>query len=81
MDDFARFGEKQVQIAEQGLRQLAPGGTLVYATCSLETEENEAVVRTVLDAHPDISCVQELWRLPGRDEGDGFYAAVLRKTP
>jgi 16S rRNA (cytosine967-C5)-methyltransferase len=77
-NDFTRFGEKQVRIAEQGARCLAPGGTLVYATCSLETEENESVVRQVLDKRPELRCEGEFWRLPGRDEGDGFYAAVLR---
>lgn len=76
-DDFKRFGEKQAKIVDQGVRCLAPGGTLVYATCSLETEENECVVRQTLNAYPDLRLQQELWRLPGRDEGDGFYAAVL----
>ncbi len=79
-EDFRRFGEKQLRIAEQGARQLVPGGTLVYATCSLENEENETVVRQVLHSHPSLRCEQELWRLPGRDEGDGFYAAVLRNS-
>jgi 16S rRNA (cytosine967-C5)-methyltransferase len=78
-DDFARFGENQVQIVERGIKCLGPGGTLVYATCSLEIEENEDVVRQVTGAHPELGCVQQLWRLPGRDEGDGFYAAVLRR--
>jgi 16S rRNA (cytosine967-C5)-methyltransferase len=77
-EDLARFGEKQAQIAQQGARWLARGGTLVYATCSLETEENESVVRRILDVFPRLRRRQEMWRLPGRDEGDGFYAAVLQ---
>jgi 16S rRNA (cytosine967-C5)-methyltransferase len=76
-NDFARFAEKQVQIVEQALRLLAPDGKLVYATCSLEREENEDVVEAVVAAHPELRRERELWRLPGRDEGDGFYAAVL----
>lgn len=34
---------------------LAPGGLLVYATCSLEEEENEYVVSSFLQNHPDFS--------------------------
>lgn len=79
-DDFKRFGEKQVRIAAQGARFLAPGGIMVYATCSLEEEENEAVVRQTLGAHPTLRLERELWRIPGRDEGDGFYAAVLQNS-
>jgi 16S rRNA (cytosine967-C5)-methyltransferase len=75
--DFTRFGEKQLKIAERGAGVLAAGGTMVYATCSLEKEENEGVVRQILDAHPGLRLGQEQWRLPGREEGDGFYAAVL----
>jgi 16S rRNA (cytosine967-C5)-methyltransferase len=79
-NNFARFGEKQARILEQGCRSLKLGGTLVYATCSLELEENERVVRGLIGSRPELQLNRESWRLPGRDEGDGFYAAVLRKT-
>jgi 16S rRNA (cytosine967-C5)-methyltransferase len=76
-EDFARFREKQSLILSQAVQCLAPGGKLLYATCSLEPEENEEVVRGLLQTRPGLRCEHELWRLPGRDEGDGFYAAVL----
>jgi 16S rRNA (cytosine967-C5)-methyltransferase len=75
--DFAAFHEKQVRILAQALKMLAPGGKLLYATCSLESEENEDVIRQTLRREPTLRCEREMWRLPGRDEGDGFYAAVL----
>ena len=76
-EDFRRFGEKQLEIASQAAKLLAPGGRLLYATCSLEREENEEVVRRLLARSPYLELQQEMWRLPGRDPGDGFYAAIL----
>lgn len=75
--DFARFGRVQARIVCEGLVALAPAGRLLYATCSLEREENEDVVAGVLGAHPQFRCEREMWRLPGRDAGDGFYAALV----
>ena len=75
--DFGRFHEKQAAILASALLVLAPGGKLVYATCSLEHEENQDVVKEVLAKFPAVRCEKEVYRIPGRDEGDGFYAAIL----
>ncbi len=75
--DFARFHEKQLAILSRAVSVLAPAGKLLYATCSLEREENEDLVRDFLDRHPSFHCIREERRLPGRDQGDGFYAALL----
>lgn len=82
---------RQMLILERGLEALAPGGLLVYATCSLEADENGDVVRAVLsrlsinraekaNPPPPVELVAEHWRLPGRDPGDGFYAAVIKSS-
>jgi 16S rRNA (cytosine967-C5)-methyltransferase len=71
--DFAKHAERQRLVLRNALACLKPGGRLVYATCSLEREENEDVVRGVAAARVR----SEHYRLPGRDAGDGFYAAVL----
>ena len=85
--DFAKFGEKQMQLIESALPFLAPNGKLLYATCSLEPEENEEVVRRVLDRHSDVFLESKRWRMPWGalatvpdghvDVGDGFYGALF----
>ncbi|HLH03031.1 MAG TPA: transcription antitermination factor NusB [Bryobacteraceae bacterium] len=77
--DLTRFAERQQQILLRGAEVLGKNGRLLYATCSLEREENEDVIRWFLAAHPQFRLMKEQWRLPGRDEGDGFYAAVLER--
>ncbi len=74
--DLAAFQERQRKILANAMACVATGGRLVYATCSLEPEENENVVRewrvqeSMLKHAP-------LLRLPGREAGDGFFAAVI----
>jgi 16S rRNA (cytosine967-C5)-methyltransferase len=70
--DLPALHRRQVALLGNALERLAPGGRLVYATCSLEREENEEVIAEVG------ARVERLWRrLPGIDAGDGFFAAVL----
>ena len=70
---------------------LAPGGILLYATCSVVRTENESVVARFLQRCPDAEedCLEEDWGwacshgrqlLPGAVGTDGFYYARLRKA-
>jgi 16S rRNA (cytosine967-C5)-methyltransferase len=51
------FHQLQVGILTSAIKQLAPGGRLVYSTCSMEPEENEDVVSEVLVGAPSIKPV------------------------
>ncbi len=52
-EDLATHRQDQLQLLAIAARLLKPGGVLVYATCSLEPEENEEVVVDFLAHHPD----------------------------
>jgi len=70
-DDLRDLHQRQVAILQAALRQLAPGGRAVYSTCSLEREENEAVVEEVLRDSSEfrlLNCRQELERLRSSGE-------------
>jgi 16S rRNA (cytosine967-C5)-methyltransferase len=51
--EFARQHSRQVAILLAGMRSLKAGGRLVYASCSLEPEENEAVIQDCLSGRPE----------------------------
>lgn len=76
-EDFARHAEMQRALLANGLRVLRPGGALVYSTCSLDPEENGAVVRAVLAAAPGHRLEQEQSSLPPGSGMDGAYAARI----
>jgi 16S rRNA (cytosine967-C5)-methyltransferase len=73
LDDLHR---RQTALLANAYTALAPGGRLVYSTCSLEPEENQKVVEALVG----IPVVETLERFPGHDPGDGFFAAVLESV-
>jgi 16S rRNA (cytosine967-C5)-methyltransferase len=56
-EDLRDLQSRQVAILKSALGQLARGGRLVYSTCSLEREENEAVVESALDGTQEFKVV------------------------
>jgi 16S rRNA (cytosine967-C5)-methyltransferase len=72
--DVSDLQARQKAILGHALEVLKADGLLVYSTCSLEREENEEVIESC-----GAQIVKTMQRLPGRDGGDGFFAAVLRR--
>jgi 16S rRNA (cytosine967-C5)-methyltransferase len=89
--DLTELLAKQATILDQAQKLTKPGGKLVYATCSLLNDENEAQVESFLVRYPNFKRVPvgapmpELLhapqlRLSPRVHGtDGFFAAVLER--
>ncbi|MBR9676073.1 RsmB/NOP family class I SAM-dependent RNA methyltransferase [Candidatus Woesearchaeota archaeon] len=52
-----RLAGTQKQLILHAYKMLRPGGELVYSTCTLEPEEDEAIINYLLEKHPDADVV------------------------
>ena len=91
---FARMAERQERLLAAAAPLVRPGGLLIYATCSLEPEENEQVVESFLSRHPQFSRTApsealpaelltnagDFQSLPQRHGINGAYAARLMRA-
>jgi len=94
-EGIVEMTEKQASILDGAARLVKFGGRLVYATCSLLNEENDAIVEGFLGAHPDFELIpmhkvlaeqrielemgDTLKMLPHKHGTDGFFAAVFER--
>ena len=91
-DDLTGNAVHQQSILTAAAAMVKPGGRLVYATCSLEPEENDDVARNFLAAHPRFALDPPsafplpmgadgfLRCLPHRVGSDGFTAVRFRRS-
>lgn len=61
-----RLQQLQKRVLTQAWQLLKPGGTLVYSTCTMAPEENEAVIDYLLRSHQDVKIVPLELQLPNR---------------
>src|SRR5205085_12038166 len=69
--DFNRMHTRQIEITHAVIPLLKPGGILVYSTCSLEREENEDVVQSLLRTMSTLQLEEERRSIPFQDNFDG----------
>jgi 16S rRNA (cytosine967-C5)-methyltransferase len=90
--DLAELTQKQAMILDQAQKLVKPGGKLIYATCSVLNDENEAQMEAFLARTPAFKQIPleapeslrgaKYLRLSPKAHGtDGFFAAVLARDP
>lgn len=81
--DIARFAQQQARLLDALWRVVAPGGKLLYATCSMFPEENVARIEAFLEHHRDAVRLATPPVAAGQllpdHEHDGFFYALLHK--
>ena len=79
--DIAKHGRQQLALLHAAARLVAPGGRLVYSTCSLEPEENDQVVRAFFDSRAGgpFKLERSVQSFPWVTGHDGAGAFLLRK--
>lgn len=79
--DFGKHANQQVELLASAARWLKPGGRLVYSTCSIDAEENEAVVKAFLKTleGADFALVSQSVALPWVAGHDGAGVAVFKR--
>jgi len=92
---IAELTERQTAILASASRLLKKAGRLVYATCSILPEENQHIVQSFMEKHPDfmllqagkvlqqqkiaLECGDYLELRPHLHNTDGFFAAILER--
>jgi 16S rRNA (cytosine967-C5)-methyltransferase len=95
-EDIAELNIKQANILARAAKLVKTGGRLIYATCSLLSDENEQIAEQFLATHPDFKLLNAaqilaqqqieldtgdyLKLLPHLHNTDGFFAAVFEKA-
>lgn len=79
-EEIDRLSTLQLQILERAADVVRPGGRLVYSTCSIDRQEDRAVVEAFLASHPEYTLKEDYLALPHREQADGAYAALLLRA-
>ena len=79
--EIRNLAQTQASLIRLASQAVKPGGKLVYSTCSLEPEENNAIVVDFLKTNPQFKLEAERQLTPYGDGCDGAYVALLSREP
>ncbi len=93
LEDIYKLQKLQLELLDQSVKYVKPGGVLVYSTCTTETEENQSVADEFLSAHPEfelenasdyvpaatVNSLGCMELFPHTHKTDGAFAARFRK--
>ncbi|MCR5469240.1 MAG: RsmF rRNA methyltransferase first C-terminal domain-containing protein [Lachnospiraceae bacterium] len=71
--------DRQDEIIRNAYIMLAPGGRMVYSTCTFERDENERTIENFLSEYQDMSLLEQRRIWPHKEAGEGHFVAVLSK--
>ena len=77
--DIPSLGRQQGALADALWALVAPGGKMLYATCSIFPTENRRQIDAFLTRHVNAELERDIQLLPDENH-DGFYYALIRKT-
>ena len=90
-EEIVELSAKQLAMLSSAADLVRPGGRLVYSTCSIETEENESIIRQFLSQHEAFARTNidapaglrtesgDVRTWPHREDTDGFFIAALER--
>jgi NOL1/NOP2/fmu family ribosome biogenesis protein len=79
LDHVTMCANRQMDILRQALLMLKPNGQLAYSTCTFSNEENEKVIKQILEEFPQFELIQTERIWPHLARGEGHFAAILHK--
>ena len=78
-EKIKKLYEIQFEILRASAKYLKEEGILLYSTCTINRDENEAIVERFLKENIDFKLEKKILLLPNRDDTDGFFIAKIVK--
>jgi len=81
-NDFRKHAGQQLELLHAAARLVAPGGRLVYSTCSLDADENDRVIKAFFDSRAGgpFKLEKSVLSNPWESGHDGAGAFLLRRS-
>ena len=80
-EDLTYYKKREIKILDNTAHLVKPFGIIIYAVCSTEPEENEEVVKSFLNKHPDFIVQKDIEGLPDKANSLITQDGYLRTFP